>query len=61
MVLLLVVNNKFQHCTTDLYLLKLFMIVLSFRDVSNYSSLNTAIEAVKIRNLLDSSFSQKRF
>ena len=39
MMLLLLVDTNFQHRLTDLHLTKLIMTVLTFRDVSNFSSL----------------------
>ena len=44
MVLLILVETNFWHCLTDLHLFpKLIMTVLTFRDVSKFSGVNTAI------------------
>ena len=46
-VLLLLDDTKFKHRLTDLHLSKLIMTVLPFRDVSKFSSVNTAIRYCK--------------
>ena len=41
-MLLPLLNTKFQDQLTDLHLSKLIMTVLTFRDISKFSSVNTA-------------------
>ena len=42
-VLLVLVATNFYHCMTDLHVSKLITTVLTFRDVSKFASVNTAM------------------
>ena len=46
MVLLVLVDTDFQHRLTDLHLSKVIMMVLTFRGISKFASVNPATEAL---------------
>ena len=52
MVLLFLVYTNFFHRLTDLHLSKLIMTVLTFRDVSKFSSVNAAIYVIDLNQQL---------